>query len=241
MLVNTYHILGRLFRLLPKLTQINIKNMNGRFFVPINCHYVCDDLSDMGSGNREPKLYDWLNELPINAVYFDIGTSYGQEVVLASTFVDRNVRVIGFDCNLYHSHFCCLNRAINNNRFEFIFAAVSDKSGKLISIETNSDTHIPKLHKKNAPYSYNVMTISLDDYSKTNKIIPTHIKIDVDGAENLVVSGAKVLLSNKTVKDIFIEIDHKNMGLKETILNFGFNVVWEEKKANNTDILFRRK
>lgn len=241
MLVNTYHILGRLFRLFPKTTQIKIKNMNGRFFVPINCHYVCDDLSDMCKGRREPKLYDWLNELPINAVYFDIGTSYGQEAVLASTFVERNVKVIGFDCNLYHSHFCCLNRALNNNRFEFIFGAVSDKSGKLISIETNSDTHISQLHKKNVPYSYNIVTISLDDYSKTNKIIPTHIKIDVDGAEKLVINGAKVLLSNKTVKDIFIEIDHKNMELKETILNFGFDVVWEEKKAMNTDILFRRK
>ena len=79
-----------------------------------------------------------------------------KEVVLASTFVARNIRVIGFDCNLYHSHFCCLNRALNNNRFEFIFCAVSDKSGQLISIETNSDTHIPQLHKKNVPYSYNV-------------------------------------------------------------------------------------
>ena len=241
MIVKAYHILGRLFRLFPKTTQIEIKNMSGRFFVPINCHYICDDLSDIGSSRREPKLYDWLNELPSNSVYFDIGTSYGQEVVLASTFVARNIRVIGFDCNLYHSHFCCLNRALNNNRFEFIFCAVSDKSGQLISIETNSDTHIPQLHKKNVPYSYNVMTISLDDYSKTNKIIPTHIKIDVDGAEQLVINGAKVLLSNKTVKDIFIEIDQKNMGLKETILNFGFDVVWEEKKAMNTDILFRRK
>ena len=60
------------------------------------------------------------------------------------------------------------------------------------------------------------------------KNIPTHIKIDVDGAEKLVINGAKVLLSNKTVKDIFIEIDHKNMELKETILNFGFDVVWEK-------------
>ena len=241
MIVDIYHILGRLLRCLPKSTQIAIKDMTGRFFVPINCHYVCDDLSDMRSGRREPKLYDWLNELPKNAVYFDIGTSYGQEVVLASAFVDRNVRVIGFDCNLFHSHFCCLNRALNNNRFEFIFGAVSDKSGKLISIETNSDTHIPQLHKKNTPYSYDVMTISLDDYCKTNKITPSHIKIDVDGAENLVVNGAKVLLSNKSVKDVFIEIDHKNMGLKETMLKFGFDVVWEEKKAMNTDILFRRK
>lgn len=76
MIVKTYLILGRLFRLFPKTTQIKIKNMNGRFFVLINCHYVCDVLSDMRNGRREPKLCDWLNELPINSVYFDKGTSY---------------------------------------------------------------------------------------------------------------------------------------------------------------------
>ena len=241
MIIETYHILGRFFRLFPKTIHIKLKNMKGHFFVPINCHYICGDLSNIRNGRREPRLYDWLNEIPNNAVYFDIGTSYGQEVVLASTFVERNVKVIGFDCNLYHGHFCCLNRTLNNNRFEFIFAAVSDKSGQLISIKTNSDTHIAALHKKNVPYSYNVMTISLDDYAKSNKIIPTHIKIDIDGAEDLVIKGATTLLSNKNVRDIFIEIDHNNKGLRRTILDFGFEVIWEDKKALNTDVLFRRK
>ena len=84
------------------------------------------------------------------------------------------------------------------------------------------------------------MTISLDDFSEKNDIVPTHIKIDVDGAENLVIKGAKSLLANQKVKEIFIEIDNKNKGLTEVLLSYGFNVVWEDKKTFNTDTLFAR-
>ena len=57
--------------------------MNGRFFVPINCHYVCDDLSDMIKGHREPKLYDWLNELPSDRpVIFHCGSGKRSESIL---------------------------------------------------------------------------------------------------------------------------------------------------------------
>ena len=94
-----------------------------------------------------------------------------------------------FDCNLYHSHFCCLNRALNN-RFEFIFCCVR----RIISIETNSELHSLFLQCDDnfVGYSY----INKQNHS-------THIKIDVDGAEQLVINGAKVLLSNKTVRHIY--------------------------------------
>ena len=90
--------------------KLDIYAMKANFFVPINCHYICDDLAKMKGGKREPKLYQWLSQLPKDSVYFDIGTRFGQEVCLASSFKEQNVKVFGFDCNLYHSHFCCLNK-----------------------------------------------------------------------------------------------------------------------------------
>lgn len=240
MLIQIYHILGRIFRLFPKVTKIKKHAMEALFFVPINNHYICDDLSEIKNGKREPKLYQWLNALPENSVYFDVGTSYGQEVALASSFEKQNVKVVGFDCSLYLSHFCCLNKSLNRDRFDFVFAAVSDKSGQLINIKANSDTHIPPLHKKNVPYAYNVLTISLDDYSRDKDIVPSHIKIDVDGAEDRVIEGAKSLLSNKEVKEIFIEIDNKNLKLKQILVDYGFTIVWEDERAMNTEALFIR-
>jgi len=40
------------------------------------------------------------------------------------------------------------------------------------------------------PYEYQATTLSLGDFSKSNKIMPTHLKINVDGAEDGVLRGA---------------------------------------------------
>ena len=80
--------------------------MKAKFFVPINNHYICEDLIDISKQKREPPLYNWLNNLEDGSILFDVGTSYGQESSLASSFKNKNVKVFGFDCSLYQSHFC---------------------------------------------------------------------------------------------------------------------------------------
>ncbi|MDA9930414.1 FkbM family methyltransferase [Alphaproteobacteria bacterium] len=240
MLLLLNHFLGRLLRSLPKYTKVRRQDMEADFFIPPNCHYVCDDLTQIKNGQREPHLYDWLNNLGENATLFDVGTSYGQEISLASSLTDRNVKVVGFDCGLYHSHFCCLNKVLNGDRFQFVFAAVSDVTGKRIRINTNSDTHLAHLHKKNVPYSYDVLTLALDDFAKDENLFPTHLKIDVDGAETSVIKGAHALLSSDVLQDVFIEIDHENEGIFNTMKAYGFDIVWEQRKAQNIDVLFTR-
>ena len=234
------HILGRLFRLLRKHRIMQLLDMQATFFVPVNCHYIVDDLREIEAGKREPKLYQWLNSLEDKAVLFDIGTSYGQEAALASSFSDRGVSVIGFDCNLYHSHFCCLNKALNEDRFRFVFAAVGAKTGQRLTITTNSDTHLPHLHKKNAPYSYEVMSLALDDFAAEEGLCPTHMKIDVDGAETEVLKGAASVLANPALKQVFIEIDNENLDIIEMMKGYGFTVSWTTKKLLNQDVLFTR-
>lgn len=240
MLQTLYYHLARLFRLLPKTTNVSWLDMKAIFFVPINNHYVCDDLINISRQQREPALYQWLNDLDNGAVFFDVGTSYGQESVLASSLADRGIRVFGFDCSLYQSHFCALNRQINNNRFTFTFAAVDEISGKLITITSNSDTHIPALHKKNVPYSYEVMTISLDDFARLNDVMPTHIKIDIDGAEHNVLKGAKHILQSQSIQDVFIEIDHDNPAVIDVMTAYGFAIKWRNDKKHNSEILFTK-
>ena len=234
------YILGKFLRIFPKHLTIGVLDMQATFFVPVNCHYIAHDLRELASNKREPRLYEWLNSLADNSVYFDIGTSYGQEAALASSFLDRQITVIGFDCNLLHSHFCSLNKALNQDSFRFIFAAVGAESGKRVKITTNSDTHIPHLHKKNVPYSYEVMTLALDDFVACDGLHPTHMKIDVDGAEASVLEGAKSLLTSPWLQEVFIEIDNENIEIIDTMKAYGFVVTWSVKKAQNQDVLFAR-
>ena len=117
---------------------------------------------------------------------------------------------------------------------------VSDASGIKTKIKSNSDTHIPHLHKKNVQYSYDVMSITLDDYCIENKVYPTYLKIDVDGNEGRVLNGAKMVLSHSNLVEIFIEIDFRNQELVNFIKGFGFEVAWQEEKRLNCDFLFIR-
>ena len=148
--------------------------------------------------------------------------------------------VVGFDCGLLHAHFCALNKRLNNDRFEFVFAAVGETSGMPVPITCNSDTHLPHLHRKNAPYSYEVPSLALDDYAASRGLVPTHLKIDVDGAEFGVLKGAEKILGNAALTDIFIEIDHENDGIFGFLEARGFSVSWRHDKLQNADVLFTR-
>ena len=234
------HLAGRLSRHLPKHRMIRRDGLAARLFVPWGCHYVASDLQELEQGRREPELYQWLSGLPQSAVLFDVGTSYGQEAALASSLQDRDVTVVGFDCGLLHAHFCALNKRLNNDRFEFVFAAFGETSGMPVPIRCNSDTHLPHLHRKNAPYSYEVPSLALDDYAASRGLVPTHLKIDVDGAEFGVLKGAEKILGNAALTDIFIEIDHENDGIFGFLEARGFSVSWRHDKPQNADVLFTR-
>ena len=240
MLLHLYHFFARVFRLLPKTKNIRLHDMEATFFVPINNHYICDDLVDIERKKREPELYRWLHEMADGSIFFDIGTSYGQESALVSSFRHKKVRVFGFDCSLYQSHFCALNRRLNKDRYNFTFAAIAETSGELITITANSDTHITALHKKNVPYEYEVMTLALDDFARANKVVPSHMKIDVDGAEMGVLKGARAILASDAIKEVFIEVDQDNMAVFDVMRSHGFDVSWQIQKENNLDVLFAK-
>lgn len=234
------HFFGRLTRVLPNITAVQNTHIDASFFVPSFNHHVGADLARLRSGRREPHLYDWINRFPADAVFFDVGTNYGQEVVWAATQKGKNIRVVGFDCSMVAAHICGLNKALNNDRFDFVFAAIGAQSGGLVEITANSDTHIPRLHKKNVPYRYHVPTLSLGDYAADHGVVPTHLKIDVDGAEPGVIAGAAPLLANPILREIFIEIDAENADLVHEIERYGFQISWHQTKQRDAEYLFVR-
>tara|TARA_B110000259_G_C13884493_1_gene350379 strand:- start:12 stop:737 length:726 start_codon:yes stop_codon:yes gene_type:complete len=234
-----YKILGMLLQLLPKIKKVKLLDMEAKFFLPINNHYVIDDISDLNNGTREPKLYEWLNSIKDNSIYFDIGTSYGQEVSLLSGSKNKKIKVVGFDCSLATAHFCAINKKLNNDNFQFIFAAISDVTGKLTKIETSSDIHRLSSKRGVIKYSYDVMTLKLDDFCLEKGVYPTHLKIDIDGQEFEALKGAENILKRSELKEIFIEIENKNyQQVTKYIKSFGFKIIFEIKKIENTETIF---
>ena len=231
----TRHLIGRLMRLLPNVTRVHTRHISANFHVPSLTIMLVRTLKQR-QGQREPNLYRWIEGIAHGSVLFDIGTNYGQESIWASCQHGKTIRTIGFDCGLLASHFCALNRELNGGTFDFVFAVVGNNPGEMVTITANSDTHISWLHKKNVPYSYKVPCISLDGFTAANDLSPTHLKIDVDGAETAVIAGAKGLLSGNVLREIFIEIDHVNCDLVKRITDYGFAIAWQIDKPKTANI-----
>ena len=228
-------------QLLPKIKQVNLLSFRSKFFLPISNHYVINDIVNLSKGRREPKLYEWLNSIQDNSIYFDVGTSYGQEVTLLSGSKKKNIKIIGFDCSLATAHFCAVNKKLNNDNFQFVFAAISNSTGELIEIKTTSDIHRLSKNRGVMKYSYNVMTLKLDDYCSNNNIYPTHLKIDIDGNETEALNGAEKILQRNTLREIFIEICNDDcQKITEYLITLGFKIIWNNKNINNQEFIFRR-
>ena len=65
--------------------------------------------------------------------------------------------------------------------------------------------------------------------SRRQNAYPTHMKIDVDGAETEVLKGAASILANPSLKQVFIEIDNENLDIIDQMTSYGFEVKWSVK------------
>jgi len=127
------------------------------------------------------------------SVFFDVGANHGYYSLLASRLSRGAARVLAFepspDCLKF------LRQHIHANRLgqvEIIDAAVGAKRGTAW-FEDGSGSGTGHLATQG---TRQVNVVSIDDIVAERKLAPTHIKIDVEGAEVQVLAGAA-----KTLRD----------------------------------------
>lgn len=76
-----------------------------------------------------------------------------------------------------------------------------------------------------------VQTDTIDNICKVYKFYPNFIKIDVEGAELLVLKGA--LNTLPFVKSLMVEISFNKNEILQLLSNFGFKVTFITSKSNN--------
>jgi len=149
---------------------------------------------------KEPHTLRWLDELTGNDVLWDIGANIGLYTVYAA--VTRRCRVVAFEPLVSNLYALTANVGINNiqDLVQILPVALSDRDAVdtlyCSSLEIGSSCHSagaelsPGLKPKNTKGRQNIMLTRSDTILETYGVEnPTHMKIDVDGLEHLVIGG----------------------------------------------------
>jgi FkbM family methyltransferase len=213
--------------------------------------YDFDALSYFFSGCLWPEEYELtkflIKNLKENDIFYDVGAHYGFYTLLASEIIQEG-EIHAFEPNPLVFNFLKNNAPKKKNIFlnscalsetnkEISFFQSKKSSGFSTIIESVSSYGLHQF----ADYTHiTVPAITLDDYVKSGHNPPTIMKIDVEGAESLVLKGAKnTLIQNNPI--LIVEIwggKRYTLFSQKTInelLNLGYKKIFKINKEGNTE------
>ena len=174
---------------------------------------------------KEPWTYNWIKTaLRPGEVLYDIGANVGSYSLIA---LERGIRVVAFEAHYENFRELCRNVQLNNlgAKATLLPLALSDLWGATRNpILTASPGETMSLGvKTNGPVV--ILTGPLDEARPSLQLPdPNHIKIDVDGWEVRVLSGARQTFASENLRTCLIEIDRRAPGPDEertsSVVNF---------------------
>ena len=215
--------------------KVNILNKRINFFVPnqlinwrINTIFT-----------KEPETIEWINSFDKKKnIFWDIGANIGLFSIYNS-LKNKNCATIAFEPST--SNLRILSRNISINKFEkriSIFSLpLTNKTNSFMQMQESSLLEGSALHSFGEKFDfegnrfkpklkYSLLGVTIE-YLLKNKILkmPNYIKIDVDGIEHLILSGAGSFLKSEKIKSVSVEIN-------ENFKNQFKNVLKVMKKNN---------
>jgi len=233
------------------ITNINFNNIKElSFFTPSTLtHWRVSTIYE-----KEPITLEWLSELNSNSILLDIGANVGMYSIIAAKVYDA--KVFSFEPEPFNYSVLVKNIIINNlsELIDAYPAGISDFDGftnfyiqdtriggSNNSINKPIDFELKRLDYKNkiACISYKLDSLVLNGFIQQ----PTHIKIDVDGLEYLIIKNALKVLKNKKLESLIIEINPRLAEHQEMISilkknGFDFNPS-QVKKSERKEGIFK--
>jgi FkbM family methyltransferase len=169
--------------------------------------------------DKEPEMLEWIEEYGGEGALYDIGANIGMYSLYYAKSKPGNV--YSFEPSAFNLRQLAKNISVNalSNKITIITTPLSDKTGASTFINSNVDeggalnafgvNYGQDGEPLNRLFEYRVIGFSLDDMKNMGLIKepPSLIKIDVDGIEHLILSGATRTLSEDTCKSIYIEVN----------------------------------
>ncbi|MDE2292106.1 MAG: FkbM family methyltransferase, partial [Elusimicrobia bacterium] len=139
--------------------------------------------------------------------FVDLGANIGYYSVLASRLVGPEGRVFAFEPDTANLELLLRNVRENGCRNVAVAPyAVSDRVGfaELYQAESAPAVHSIARPPESSRGGRRVMTVSLDEYFPEG-VCPDFVKMDVEGAEFMALSGMTRLLSDRRLKVVVFE------------------------------------
>jgi FkbM family methyltransferase len=177
---------------------------------------------------KEPETVQWIEEFFNNDdVFFDIGANIGIYSLLAAS-THKNLNVYSFEP--FFKNFYRLNQNIelnqltgkmhtfpvalsDTNKISYFYSKDTRSGASGGQIDQNVDEHGKKFNVEN---KQSILTFVFDDLLEFFKLpAPHHIKIDVDGVEDLIIKGMKKTFRHPSLRSLLIELNHDSKAKEE--------------------------
>jgi FkbM family methyltransferase len=191
---------------------------------------------------KEPETTAWIDGFKAGDVYWDIGANIGQFALYAGA--NRNLTVLAFEPS--HESLATLSHSIvlNQMQVQAYCMGFNDKTtcSRFELKTTEAGFATGKIGAAARAYSQAVLAFAIDDFiEQLNPPFPNHIKIDTDGHETKILTGAKKTLADPRLRSVCIELGDGRSQEPVTILqNAGFELDRSSEKAKMNRI-FRRQ
>jgi len=186
---------------------------------------------------KEPGTIEWINGFGKNDIFWDIGANVGIYSLYAA--LKKDIGVYSFEPSPFNFHVLAKNVYLNrlSSKIHAFCLAFSDQTTiDFLNMKSISDgaAHTSFKGKTNEfgdsflpQHSQATLGFRIDDFIKLFSLeTPNHIKIDVDGAEALVIEGSEKTLHSSKLKSILIELTSdlkdKDRETFDKILSCGF-------------------
>lgn len=203
-------------------------------------------------GDTDREMMDCIEQdSPLGKNIFDVGAFIGSSSLVFSKYIGEKGKVIAFEPNPFNIKKIEKNFSLNPElakKIKVYNYALADVEGKMsmalsesvdsgMSSTSRLDIGHPTIHSEDLPGEFikvEVLVKTLDSFVDEVKVIPNIIKVDIEGAEDKFLLGAK-----RTIKKykpvLYIEIHSEYCALKcfEILLSYGYSVhILKEEQDN---------
>lgn len=193
------------------------------------------------SCKKEPETCAWLYTLPSEGVFYDIGANVGAYSLIAAA---RGMDVVAVEPA--PKNIAALHANFVRNRLRSkvtIISSVLGDTGGVLRVTIPEDSAGATAGFAEADGEVPLPRTTLDTLIEMHELqVPAALKIDVDGAESLVLKGAEKTLACDALQQVLVEVEPEQ---KEAVVSVmrsaGFVVESEHARGKGiTNLIFVR-